>query len=238
MEVTVRYNGPLADITKPRPEFLALQGLDISETEQRRWFRGSGIGVSHDIQAAFIGKTGYGKSSTINALLGKRVMETSDTRSCTRAVQSLEFKIRNGNYFSFADLPGIGENQEIDEEYRDLYSQIAQKSDVIVYLLRCDTRDYSIDLDTINGILSTREIQKKTIFAVNCCDKVEPISRSAPFSPTRQQEINIHRKISSIGEIFGNTRPIVPYSATEGWNLGGLASQMVNVIRSSVHEFR
>lgn len=40
---------------------------------------------TEDYQVLFMGKSGYGKSSTINALIGQNAMITSDVEACTKA---------------------------------------------------------------------------------------------------------------------------------------------------------
>jgi GTP-binding protein len=56
-------------------------------------------------EAAFLGRSNVGKSSLINALLGRRrLVRTSATPGCTR---SLNFFVINHRWY-FADLPGFG----------------------------------------------------------------------------------------------------------------------------------
>lgn len=56
-------------------------------------------------EAAFLGRSNVGKSSLINALLGRRkLVRTSATPGCTRG---LNFFLINGRWY-FVDLPGFG----------------------------------------------------------------------------------------------------------------------------------
>ena len=56
-------------------------------------------------EAAFLGRSNVGKSSLINALLGRRkLVRTSSRPGCTRAVN---FFLVNGRWY-FVDLPGFG----------------------------------------------------------------------------------------------------------------------------------
>jgi len=56
-------------------------------------------------EAAFLGRSNVGKSSLINALLGRRgLVRTSSRPGCTRA---LNFFLINGRWY-FVDLPGFG----------------------------------------------------------------------------------------------------------------------------------
>jgi GTP-binding protein len=56
-------------------------------------------------EVAFLGRSNVGKSSLINALLGRRkLVRTSSKPGCTRA---LNFFLINGDWY-FVDLPGFG----------------------------------------------------------------------------------------------------------------------------------
>lgn len=230
MKVSVKYDGNLRDLIERRPQFSKLITAKIACSDMRRWSRNDGSSHSHDIQTIFIGKTGYGKSSTVNAFFGAEIMQTSDVKSCTRDAQSMEFKIRDGNYFSFADLPGIGESKKRDDEYIPLYANMAKKSDVIIYLLRADTRDFSIDKTVHDTLFSSAHDRKKIIYALNFCDKIEPINRELPFSPSKEQSLNIREKVNSISNLFCSKNSVIPYSASSGWNLDSLTDEILNVV--------
>lgn len=60
-------------------------------------------------EVAFAGRSNVGKSSLLNALLGrKRLVRTSSTPGCTRQINIFEAKARDEATFSLADLPGYG----------------------------------------------------------------------------------------------------------------------------------
>ncbi len=230
MEVSVKHNGSLMELIDRHPQFSKLANAKIACSDIRRWTRDNGASHSHDIQTIFIGKTGYGKSSTVNAFFGTKIMEASDVKSCTRNAQSIEFKIRNGNYFSFADLPGIGESQKLDNEYVLLYSKIVKKTDAIVYVLRADTRDFSLDKKICDDLFPSAHDKRKIIFALNFCDKIEPINRKLPFTPSKEQNSNIVEKINFIKNLFCSQNCVIPYSASSEWNLNLLADEILRVV--------
>lgn len=199
--------------------------------EHRSWDR-NGI-LTYDLQCAFLGKTGYGKSTTINSLIGKNVFKTSDTSPATKSIQSAEWLINKEKniYFSIADLPGIGESAKNDIKYGKLYDAILEKSDLIVYLLRADMRDYKIDVPIIEKLINSK---KKFVIGMNCIDKIEPINRSVPFRISRVQQKNFTEKRKILLKRFEILeRNIIPYSAQEKFGMNNLINVMINnLIRS------
>ena len=103
---------------------------------------------TEDYQVLFMGKSGYGKSSTINALIGQNAMITSDVEACTKAAFTVEYALneQKTQYLSFCDLPGIAESKNTEEEYLSLYENVLYHCFCIVYVLRADQRDYANDL--------------------------------------------------------------------------------------------
>lgn len=226
----IRYSGHLKEVTNRYSCFSAMRDTFVSAQRHRTPL---GKRTRYDVRASFMGKTGYGKSSTLNSLLDKRIVETSDVISCTTKAQGYEFKIKNDNYLCFVDLPGIGENITIDDSYMRIYRKFAIHSDVIVYILRADTRDYAIDESVFRRIFQYPKRQKKLVIALNCCDKIEPINRSSPFEPTKGQLKNIESRVNFITEKFQPFNSVIPYSATSNWNMEALAAEMARVMLTS-----
>lgn len=233
MQVNVRHEGTLSELVRHQPAFARLQHVRIAAADWRYWRRNNGTSHSHDLQVVFLGKSGYGKSSLVNALSGLPAMATSDVEACTRAAQSVEYALRPGNFLSLADLPGLGESQQRDAEYLALYRQILAKADVVVYTLRADCRDYSIDQQAFAQLFSAGQ-QSKIILALNGCDKIEPLQRSGCSSaPSHAQLQNITRKIADLRSIFPGMPRVVPCSAATGWNLGVLSEQITQLLARS-----
>lgn len=233
MQIQILRSGRLRDLAAQHPGFADLARTAIPPALHRRWLRKDGAATSHDLQAIFIGKTGYGKSSTVNALFSEQLMGTSAVAACTRHAQSLEFKIREGNYLAFTDLPGIGESRERDAEYLPLYASIIKTADAVVYMMRADTRDYSIDEKAYRMLFPDAEHKRNLIIGLNFCDKIEPISRSAT-KPTRLQLANIREKMAWIEDKFAPGGGVVPFSADAAWNLEALAEGISQVMVNSL----
>lgn len=228
-----KHKGHISEISKRYNIFSRLSNSRLASSTNREW-RETQSGVqSNELLVAFFGKTGYGKSSTVNTLFGNSIMETSDVSACTRVCNSLDFELSPGHYLSIGDFPGIGENEYRDIEYLTMYKNFMQHATVVVYVIRADTRDYSIDESAYKTLFQQAYERKKVILAINCCDKIEPISRIEQEEPTAEQMHGIHEKIHSVNKIFKPENKVIPYSAATGWNMNQLAAEIVNVVIDS-----
>lgn len=218
----------LSELSKRFSSFSELEDAKVREIASHLWQeKGSGE-TSHDFMVAFFGKTGYGKSSTVNAFFGRDIMATSDVEACTRVCNCLDYEISPGHYLSLGDFPGIGESEYRDAEYLGLYRDFMHHVGVVVYVMRADARDHSIDEKAYHTLFTNHDSRKKVIIALNQCDKVEPVSRRLQKEPTTEQMDNIQKKIDFLQSKFQPKTKIIPYSATTGWNMDRLASEMVN----------
>jgi GTP-binding protein len=60
-------------------------------------------------ELAFAGRSNVGKSSLMNALMGRRnLVRTSSTPGCTRQINFFEVRARDGAVMRLVDLPGYG----------------------------------------------------------------------------------------------------------------------------------
>lgn len=235
MEIIKYYHhrGHIDEISSRYRAFIQLKHAKITSSHLQ-WTNKYDNSISYHIQTAFFGKTGYGKSSTVNAFFGNEILKTSDVEACTRKCESLDFEISPGCYLSLADFPGIGESEYRDKEYLKMYGNFLASSTVVVYVIRADTRDYAIDELAYQKVFSTPADKKRVIFALNCCDKIEPISRSrTAIEPSFEQMQNIAEKINSVSDIFKPSNKIIPYSAETGWNMDKLAEGIVDITLKS-----
>ena len=90
-------------------------------------------------------------------------MKTSAIEACTREAQNAMFRIRDGQYLAFDDVPGIGESAQCDEKYLSMYQDLVRKSDVVVHMLRADCRDYAIDEAAFARLFPDRASRRKVI---------------------------------------------------------------------------
>lgn len=235
MEI-VKYNhhlGHIDGISHRFHAFSKLKHAQIKQLSRLKWTDLHNSRIFYHIQAAFFGKSGYGKSTTVNAFFGNSIMKTSDVVACTKECNCLDFELSPNCYLSLADFSGIGESEYNDKKYLKMYRDFLLLSTVVIYVIRADTRDYAIDESVYQTVFATQSHKQKVIFALNCCDKIEPISRNYSSEPSTEQKRNIAKKIDSVNNIFKPFYDIVPYSAETNWNMNGLAEAMVKVILNS-----
>jgi small GTP-binding protein len=206
--------------------------LNVQKNVTNHWVKGDK--TIYCIQVMFIGKTGYGKSTTLNKICGNEYFMTDEMESCTKNLYSCEYKLSQYNeyYLSMCDLPGIGESMETDKQYIQWYERMLHKSTCVVYVLRADQRDFSNDELFINTTLRKNGgIADKLIVGLNFADKIEPLSRINPFQPNIEQMNNLERKVESVSKLFCiKQKRIVFYSATDGYNLDKLKTKIATVL--------
>lgn len=235
LSVQINYQTKIKELSSRYKELNFLDGITLQESNSISWNRNGT--TTYDLQVIFIGKTGYGKSSTLNSIIGKNVFETSDVEACTKALYSAEYHMNDYKpyYFSLCDLPGVGESKEADKQYYEWYRDILLKSHCVVYILRADQRDFAIDEILFKEMFKNNEEKKKVIIALNFADKVEPINRNKEFLLTSQQIENINRKVDTISRLFGMSKDnIIYYSAAENFNINNLISKVSKVIRRNI----
>lgn len=229
----IYHEGSISELSLRFRSFEKLRGTELREKAGNQWVNKITGVVIHDFMISFFGKTGYGKSTTVNSFFGREVMETSDVSACTRVCNCLQYEISPGNFISLSDFPGIGESQYRDAEYLQMYKDFMGSVSVVVYVMRADTRDYAIDEVAYKTLFQNSEDKAKVIIGLNCCDKVEPVSRSGGIEPNIMQLHNINEKIKFIQNKFQPGNKVIPYSAATGWNMNLLADEIVDVsIRS------
>lgn len=223
-QLTIRRLRPITELIDVHVGFAPLGRVRLARNPHRLWQRHDGL--SYDLQVAVLGKTGYGKSSLVNALTGGTLLETSATEVCTQKGQCLDFALAPEEIFSIADVPGVGEDTEADRRHREFYSDLVQRSDLLLYVLRADQRDYSVDEEFFATVL--KDFQERTLIVINQCDKVESLNRMGGLSDEQRQ--NIDRKVTQVRQSFAKVVDIIPVSVVLSWNLDRLVARMVHAL--------
>ena len=124
--------------------------------------------ISNDVKVVVIGPPNSGKSTLINAIIGKKVSIVNERRGTTRDVVTSSCLI-DGIRFVFNDTAGIRKTSDkIEEEGIKLSKKALKSADIVIYLA-----DNEIDFDKLPIIKS-----KKNIFVLN---KVDISNKKAPI---------------------------------------------------------
>lgn len=102
-------------------------------------------------KVAVIGKSGVGKTTTINNLFNAQ-LKTSSTTVGTTEAQTEEFTLPTGGTLNVVDLPGYGRSEAEDKEYEKIYQELIPSCDLVFLVLQANTRDSSDDIEMIAKI--------------------------------------------------------------------------------------
>lgn len=236
----LRHAKEMQELSRRYGSFSALEYHEIKENFAYRWdvprnafFQGQQrVSV---LIAMFIGKTGYGKSSILNRIIGKTIFPINDVGACTNRIDTAFFRMdTSGKYYlSLSDLPGIGESGQADVKYLEMYRALLPVSECVIYTLRADQRDYSVDERLFRGMLSSQKDRSKIVIALNCADKIEPLSRTGEITPA--QERALADKVRQVQDCFGmGSWNIVPCCAQTGYGIGTLADRIVGKLKQCI----
>lgn len=195
-------------------------------------------------RVAIIGQSGVGKSSTLNAVFGLN-LPTSDIEEGTTEIIEKIFPMRDGFNLSIYDMPGLLQSRKKDQEYIEMYKEILPKCDVIVYIIKANTRNIGDDCrilkDVVLPICNESSVKDNLIIAVNKVDIIgESFDASDPELvwdpianvPSKKLSACIHKKRMDIFEklisenlvLINDPKAINPdqvvfYSAVWGYHL-------------------
>jgi predicted GTPase len=198
---------------------------------------------------AFIGETGVGKSSTLNALFDAK-LDISHTEACTQQEVAIEVKVAptsiqaSKGMLVFYDMPGLGESRDTQKRHLDVYTKVLKDVDVALWIL--DAQDRAIEFvqeklaNEVRGIKA--DLAERIVFALNKVDLVHPGEtawHSAANLPTPEQDTNIKARIRDVQKKITEALPawkgsVIGYSAKKRYRL----PQLFSVILDAVPEER
>lgn len=231
----IHREGHIRELVQRFPMLHFLGSHSLRREWARVWARNGR--ASYDLSVICMGKTGHGKSTLLNTLAGEYLFETSDVMSCTREMQSAEFRLDHNIYrmpahLSLCDLPGIGENREADQRYLAIYKQLVNQAGAVIWALRADQRDMGVDLDCLNSLFSEPALRKRIIIVLTMADRIEPVSRSPAWKISAAQQENLTRRQHQVAGLFGlPLHRVIPVCATEGYQLDKLMQQLADLLR-------
>ena len=98
-----------------------------------------------------VGRTGWGKSSTVNSLVGKEVSKVNRYQAETADVVGFDFEINNIKATVF-DTPGLCDGSGNDQRYIDIIRSKVRTPDSMLYVSRLDETRSENDLRAIKII--------------------------------------------------------------------------------------
>lgn len=191
----------------------------------------------------FLGKTGVGKTTTINHLFDLD-WNTDNVVACTKKPQVANIYIVNNDYkykIRVVDLPGIGESIEEDLRYMKFYRQWVAQANTIVWITQADTRAYKRDQIFLKKLLGLCSSSISIILALNKIDCLEVKKNQEPFNfntclPSVDQKKMIQEKIEDIYQVFSNVispkilfnkDQIIAYTCIYNWGLNDLKIKLL-----------
>jgi predicted GTPase len=99
-------------------------------------------------KVAILGKTGVGKTTTINNLFNAN-WKTNHTIVGTTEAQIKEFELSTGGTLTVVDLPGYGRSVTEDAKYEEIYKDLIPTCDLVFLVLQADSRDLADDQEII-----------------------------------------------------------------------------------------
>lgn len=151
-------------------------------------------------KVAIIGKTEVGKSTSINALFNLEEKVSHTTHGTLEASKKV-VELPKGGKLAIVDMPGMGEDIELDREYAKIYERILPKVDVVLYVIQANLKalreDQIILRDIVQNVMG--DLKGRLVIGLNQVDKIGPGIWNTKFNyPSPEQEDNIIRRCQAI----------------------------------------
>lgn len=194
--------------------------------------------LNYHAKVGIMGKTGAGKSTLCNALFGREIAAVNAVKACTREPQDIAFVLEAGKGITLIDMPGVGEDEERDIEYRTLYENLLPELDLVLWVIKADDRALAADMDFHDRVVHPfcRKAGVPILFVINQIDKIDPIQEwdHTIRQPGPEQTRNIGLKISIVSRLFNlHSQQICTVSAIGNH---GLIELVEKIVRSLPHE--
>jgi predicted GTPase/uncharacterized protein (DUF697 family) len=143
-----------------------------------------------------IGRTGVGKSSLINALVGRYLSKVSDVTLGTTAAQPFAYTSLGQTLFNVIDTRGLGESvpssADLTAERHLRDAMQAFQPDAILFLNRCKERAH-LDTDAmfVKNIASAAGAAVPIIALLTQADEMEPSREKIPSRYSERKQRNI-----------------------------------------------
>lgn len=193
------------------------------------------------------GKTGCGKTSTINTLWNKK-LAVDRAVSCTKFPAVMRISdIFNGKriYFNLVDLPGIAESVEANSVYKNFYSNYISRANVLICLTQADRRAYKQDELFYKELIANNILcqNQNIILGINQADllfKTENTPSGIDLNAIANDDTIINEKIGDLyngifKDIFSDfgkvtIDSVVIYSVLKNWRVEDLKKKIYSFL--------
>lgn len=203
-----------------------LEGLPKDQAERLRKAIEDEMAIPPKV--AVIGKSGVGKTTTINSLFDVE-WHTSENITGTMDAQKETFQLKGGGKLTVIDMPGLGDSITNDAKFMEIYQSVLPDVDVIFYIIQADDRGLGEDERIIKEVLKCgKDFDKKFVIGIN---KVDLLGENEGLEwddlsnlPLKKQKALIERKCADISKHLSNIKgikkdAITYYSAIKRYNL-------------------
>lgn len=191
-----------------------------------------------EINILFVGGTGVGKSSTINALFNMEVAKVGEIEPETSTIN--RYPLKN---LILWDTPGLGDDPEKDKRYGEDIVRLLKKKkdgefliDEVVLIIDGSNRDMGTSYEILEKIILPNINKERVTIAINQCDMVMKGRNwnKDEKKPTPQLEEVLNEKVESIKkriyESLGIELEPIFYSALYHYNISKLLFEILKKV--------
>ncbi len=182
----------------------------------------------------FFGKTGAGKTSTINRLFGFE-WPTDNAKACTDKLQFESHRPPKGKDLLVVDTPGIAESDQADNTFYPLFEKAVGNAGHLIWVYQGDIREYRPDQVMM---VRLRDFLKKALRITVLINQIDRIGLGnwdqERNEPSTHQRPLITERISDVYQKFGKYLPgltpedILIHSAAQGYNSRTIYNYIIN----------
>ena len=185
-------------------------------------------------KVAIIGKTGVGKSTTINALFNLNEKVSHDETGTLEPNRKI-VELPQGGKLAIIDMPGMGEDIEQDKKWAEIYRKTLPTADIVLYVIQANQKalreDQIILRDIVQNVMGN--LKGRLVVGLNQVDKIGPGVWNTKFNyPSKEQDENIQRRCEAIKKELSSVLSIKVeqveyYSAEKRYRLYNLLSTII-----------